>query len=165
MATVQSLMGDFDSALRHGRRAVELAPGMTIAQNGLGVALVTSNRLDEARLVLTDALRTSPRGAWRDFTQAMMGAINYLTGDYQAAANIGERLIANHPAYPHGYWVYLAALGRLGERDRARPVLAAWAAAAPGHQALFASPSRLRAFPRNQYEEIIAGIRAAGWDG
>jgi hypothetical protein len=104
----------------------------------------------------------------RDFqlrmTRALIGVIHYLRGDYAAAVGIGESLVRTHPEYPHGYWLFVAALGRLGDRERGRAILAQWAIAAPGQSRLCTSQG-MPWFHAEQADQILDGMRAGGWTG
>jgi tetratricopeptide (TPR) repeat protein len=110
--------GDTEAALPHLRRAVQLAPGLADAHDGLGIALGATNRLDDAVAEFRAALRIEPRAGFHHnlgHALALLGRGDEAAGEFVSAL----RLDPAHAPSHEKLGPVLADLGRFGEAELA----------------------------------------------
>ena len=96
------IVGDTESAERHFRRAIELAPNEILAPTYLARSLQDQDRLTEAVEVLETTLRLDP------LSQRALGrasSINLSLQRYDAARNATRRIREIDPLSPSGYYL------------------------------------------------------------
>ena len=100
LAGVLWRLEDFEGALRHAQRAVQLAPDNAFAQRILGTALLNLNRLDEAQRQLRHALQMQPGFAMAEldlaFTLLLAGRLDEGWRRYEARWRDGR---VGRPSY------------------------------------------------------------------
>lgn len=107
--------GDFDSAAKAFRRAIQADPGHTFAHNNLGMALAALGHHEEATTAFRRAIETDPNYAQAHFN---LGASLQLLGMRDEAFACFARTVEIDPGHEEGYY-YLGlehqAAGRLNE--------------------------------------------------
>jgi len=123
MAFSHSLVGDRDAALAFARQAVADMPTDAITPTIVGLVLLNSDRPEDARDLMRDMLSKLPLQPRTPFLN-VLGIAQYVTGDYQGAAQSFETNLANSgPWGPHMDLFLAAAYGELGQDFRASAVL------------------------------------------
>jgi adenylate cyclase len=110
--------GDYEAAISHYRKAVELAPSNAIMVAGLAWVLCYGGYPEEAIPLLQQAMRLSPYyPAWMVGT---LGLAYMMTGDYQKAIVANEQLVERKSLLQFGYSRLAAIHFALGNVDRAK---------------------------------------------
>lgn len=152
--------GDFESAVAHYSRALELAPGDEQRFNalfGLGSAALELNRLDEARTAFEQAHRLKPGEAGATF---MLGVSCRRLGDLDAAVTFLAEAAVRDPALTQALvelGIAYAAQERHGDAERIC------------REALARDPDNLEAqiglavalFHQDEFEASVAEFRRA----
>ncbi|MGH8674078.1 MAG: winged helix-turn-helix domain-containing protein [Burkholderiales bacterium] len=118
LATISSQRGQFEEALGHTVRAIELNPSDSRALYRRGGVLLYVGRIDEAIAVLETASRFEPRsiaGAGINLVIAY-----YTAGRYREALAEADALVARTPHLDFLHAARAAALSQLGKADEAR---------------------------------------------
>ncbi len=153
-----SYAGDADGAVAAFERAIELNPSLTMAYQGLSVAL-SAGRPDEAIRVMEKAIRLSPRDVQMHFFLHQLAVANLVAGRYQAAVDREVESLRLRGDQPHGYRVLAAAYGHLGRSREALDALATMERIAPSFS--------LDIFRRTNSAALVElcteGWRRAGW--
>ena len=167
LGRVQTLRGEYKSAIAELRASIDLNPSSAHAHLGLGVALMLSEQLDEAINEYDTAIRLSPRdpAVWSFYGYRAQTCL--LMRDYAAAVDDAHRAI-RHPSatfWPHAYLA--SALGLLDRTEEARTAVDKLLALEPD----FTPRSAMAAYsPLNPealkplFETWIDGLRKAGLD-
>jgi adenylate cyclase len=109
--------GDYEAAISHYRKAVELAPSNAIMVAGLAWVLCYGGYPEEAIPLLQQAMRLSPYyPAWMVGT---LGLAYMMTGDLQNAIGANEQLIERKSMLQFGYSRLAAIHAVLGDDERA----------------------------------------------
>lgn len=109
---------DYDQAISHYRRAVELAPSNAIMIGGLAWVLCYSGYPKEAIPLLQKAMRLSPYyPAWIVGT---LGLAYMMTGDYPKAIAANQQLIERKSLLQFGYSRLAAIHAVLGDDEKAK---------------------------------------------
>jgi tetratricopeptide (TPR) repeat protein len=156
--------GRMSDSLAEHETAVTLNPNSAYGQWCSGYALNRADRYEEALARFDLAARLSPRdpAAWA--FQTLRASALYLSGRYEeaiVAGRHGARLQTGDGVWPLVHWA--AALGQLGRRDEAAPVVAEICRKRPGF-----SIAALKAWPHNRgrsapsLEDMADGLRKAG---
>ncbi len=87
-------MGDFDGAIAHQRRAIELDPAFWRHHWSLGVSLLRSGSLDEAEAQFNRAIRLQPESP---FPYSSLGAVYFFRGEYLKAGDAFRESIRRNP--------------------------------------------------------------------
>jgi Flp pilus assembly protein TadD len=98
--------GQWEEAIRHFRRAIELDPGHPEARLGLAVSLELSGDLEQAREELLKTLEQEPTNAR---LAHYIAQVSYRLGQFDEAAQWLERYLSFNPRDVNGY-LELAAL-------------------------------------------------------
>jgi TolB-like protein/class 3 adenylate cyclase len=110
--------GEYEEAISHYRKAVELAPSNAIMTAGLGWVLCYGGYPEEAIPVLQQAMRLSPYyPAWMVGT---LGLAFMMTGDYPKAIVATEQLIERKSLLQFGYSRLAAIHAALGDDEKAK---------------------------------------------
>jgi adenylate cyclase len=110
--------GEYEEAISHYRKAVELAPSNAIMTAGLGWVLCYGGYPEEAIPVLQQAMRLSPYyPAWMVGT---LGLAFMMTGDYPKAIVATEQLIERKSLLQFGYSRLAAIHAVLGDEEKAK---------------------------------------------
>jgi len=153
-----SYAGDAEGAIASFERAIDLNPSLTMAYQGLAVAL-TADRPDEAIRVMEKAIRLSPRDQQMHFFLHQLGVANLVAGRYEEAARREKESLRLRGDQPHVWRVLAAALGHLGRSAEALDALTTMKRIAPSF-----SLDTFRQTNSAALDELcIKGWRRAGW--
>ena len=109
--------GEYEEAISHYRRAVELAPSNAIMIGGLAWVLCYGGYPEEAIPLLQQAMRLSPNyPAWMVGT---LGLAYMMTGDHPNAIAANEQLIERKSLLQFGYSRLAAIYATLGDNEKA----------------------------------------------
>ena len=109
-------------ALDLHQRALALNPNLALAWCFAGLAHCYLGHHDEASRSIAHAVELSPSDPHLFFFGMAQTMPHMLRGEYEVAANIGRWALGLNPWFTSAYKGYLAALGHLGELDRAAEV-------------------------------------------
>ncbi len=110
--------GDYDQAIAHYRKAVELAPSNALMIGGLAWVLCYAGYPKEAIPLLQQAMRLSPYyPAWMVGT---LGLAYMMTGDYPKAIAANQQLIERKSLLQFGYSRLAAINAVLGDDEKAK---------------------------------------------
>ncbi len=135
---IHMMQGDHDASIAALEESIRLNPSYSQAYHGLGMALVLSGRLDEARTALKQSDILSPRDPilWASFVVHALADV--LAGDTESALLMARRALQLPRS--HGYWphaVHAAALVQAGRVGDAKHALTAAIEALPSLSATF----------------------------
>lgn len=153
-----SFAGDDEGAIASFERAIDLNPSLTMAYQGLAIAL-TADLPDEAIRVMEKAIRLSPRDVQMHFFLHQLAVAHLMAGRFEEAITRERESLRLRGDQPHGYRLLAAALGHLGRSAEALEALTTMKRIAPGFS--------LEIFRRNNspvlVELCLDGWRKAGW--
>jgi len=112
-----------DEALPLHERALALNPSLPLAWHLSGVAQAYAGNLDEAQRRIAHSRRLAPRDPHCFFADGAAIIVKLLTGEHEAAADIGRSVTQLNPRFSAAYKPYLAALGHLNKNEEAAFVL------------------------------------------
>lgn len=141
-------------------RAIALNPSYTSGYWGLGVALYSLGRPDDAVAMIEKAIRLSPQDPSLSFFLHNLGMAHFVAGRYADAADAARRAIALRPDQPAHHRLLAACCGHLGQLGEARAELAELVRLAPDF-----SLEAFRFLNRMVADGMIEGWRKAGWEG
>jgi adenylate cyclase len=156
--------GDYEDALQRTAIAIASNPNSYWAHATRGATLIWSGRTAEGRDAMLHAERLSPHDPSGALHPTVIAASYFLDGDYAGAVLMTKRVISRYADYPLPYRWLAAALGKLGRIDEARTALQQALAIAPNVLALYVN-SRPPWFRPESYEDMLDGLRKAGWQG
>ena len=114
LAEVGARLGRYEDAENLLARCLELAPNFRAARQNYATVLYRQNKAAEAIMQADFLLKDDPRNAGvRALKAAALGQI----GDYGAAADTYETLLAEHPGQPKAWMSYGHALKALGKQS------------------------------------------------
>jgi adenylate cyclase len=155
-----SLAGDMPRAITAFECAIELNPSLTLAYQGLSVAL-TGTRPDEAVRVMEKAIRLSPRDPQMHLFLHQLAVAHLIAGRFEDAVRWEQESLRLRADQPHVYRILAAAYGWLGRTTEARAALATMLRVAPHFT--------LESFQRSNSAALVAwcreGWQRVGWDG
>jgi tetratricopeptide (TPR) repeat protein len=96
LGRVQTLQGDFETAIAELEKAIDLNPNLALAYYGLGFALTWSGRAREALPYFHKAIRQSPHDPALWSFETMTGFAHILLGEFAEAVE-WLRKAARHP--------------------------------------------------------------------
>lgn len=114
---------DFDTAIALSREAIALTPNDADASVALARNLIFADRASEAIPLINKAIRLNPRHS--DSYKSELVLALFLTDDWERAARIGQEAIGRNPNLVEIYATVISALGHLGKKDAAAPVISA----------------------------------------
>ena len=141
-------------------RAIALNPSFAWGYWGLGVALYSLGRADDAVAMIEKSIRLSPRDPSLSLMLQNLGMAHFIAGRYTDAGDAARRAIALRPDQPAHHRLLAACCGHLDQADEARSALAEMARLAPDF-----SLEAFRQPNRNVADDMIEGWRKAGWEG
>jgi adenylate cyclase len=141
-------------------RSVALNPSYGLGYWGLGVALYSLSRPDDAVAMIEKAMRLSPQDGGMFLYAQTLGMAHFVAGRYVDAADAARRAIALRADQPAHHRLLAASYGHLGKLEDARAELAEMARLAPDF-----SLEVFRSFNRLVADDMIEGWRKAGWQG
>jgi adenylate cyclase len=155
---------DWTGALYSATRATELGPSNWLPHCAMAMAHIGLRSFDRSERQVETMHQIGPRGSGHRVCLMLMANLQFLRGDYAAAAVGAEALITASPFNPQPYWILLASLGLLGRRAEAAGLLARWQEAAPGQSVVYAEMG-IPWMAKEDSDLAIEGMRAAGWKG
>jgi adenylate cyclase len=149
-----------DRARETFERAIALNPSFASGYWGLGVALYSLGRADDAVAMIEKSIRLSPRDPSLSLFLQNLGMAHFIAGRYTDAGDAARRAIALKPDQPAHHRLLAACCGHLDQADEARSALAEMARLAPDF-----SLEAFRQPNQNVADDMIEGWRKAGWEG
>jgi adenylate cyclase len=150
--------GDVPRAIAAFERAIELNPSLTMAYQGLAVAL-SAEQPDEAIRVMEKAIRLSPRDPQMHLFLHQLAVAHLSAGRYEDALRHEQESLRLRADQPHVYRIIAAACGHLGRNAEALEALEKMRRLAPH----FSVESFRRANSASLVERCLEGWRRAGW--
>ena len=150
-----------DEALPLHERALALNPSLPLAWHLSGVAQAYAGNLDEAQRRIAHSRHLAPRDPYCFFADGAAIIVKLLSGEHEAATDIGRSVTQLNPRFSAAYKPYLAALGHLNKDEEAVSVR---------HRLLQLEPSfTVRGFHnsapfvrRDHLEHYTSGLTMAG---
>lgn len=130
LGALDEQLGDQPKAIEHYRRAVQLAPGLSDAQNNLGALLEAMGRLEEAAKHYGDAASHNASHVPALFNS---GNVAVKLGRWADGAAWFRRVIRVNPEVAEAHFGLGSALKALGQLDEAAAVLARAVAIKPAY--------------------------------
>ena len=158
------MAGDFNRGFEYIERALSINPNCVRAYRVKGWLLLNSGNPKEGREAFLFAIRIDPRSALDVTVRSHIANWYYKERDYENAVAAARRLVGDRPDHPWAYRWLAAALGQLGRSDEARVALDKAVAIAPDVFRLFVA-QRLPWTRQVDYDDMLDGLRKAGWQG
>jgi len=155
---------EIEAASDHVETSLSISPSCATAHATKGYILNFSGHPAQARESFLLAIQHDPRGMKLPVS-SNIGMTYYFERDYQKAADIFRRTLADNPTDPQALRWFAASLGQLGRIDEASRALSEARAKAPD---AFERWTRQRPpwYRRGEdYEHMLDGLRKAGWHG
>lgn len=152
--------GDVPRARAAFERAIELNPSLTMAYQGLAVALC-ADQPDDAVRIMEQAIRLSPRDPQMHLFLHQLAVAHLIAGRYADALQREQEALRLRADQPHVYRIIAAAYGHLDRRVEAREALDTMRRLAPE----FSIEHFRRSNSPILVERCLAGWRRAGWNG
>ena len=124
---------------------------------------IFTGRPAEGRNSILRSIRLDPRRASYSNVRSHIVMSYYIEGDYQAVVAEATRLTADRPDHPYAYRWLAAALRQLGRNDEARSALDRAIATAP--ETFRHVEQRVPWMGQAVYDQMLDGLRKAGWQG
>jgi adenylate cyclase len=154
-----SFAGDMPRAVAAFERALELNPSLTMAYQGLAVAL-SAEHPDEAIRVMQKAIRLSPRDPHMHLFRHQLAVAHLVAGRYEDVLQEEQESLRLRADQPHVYRIIAAAYGHLGRRAEALEALETMRRLAPH----FSMATFRRTNSKTLVDRCVEGWRRAGWD-
>jgi adenylate cyclase len=158
------IAGDFNRGFEYVERALSINPNCVRAYRVKGWLLLNSGKPTEGREAFLFAIRIDPRSALDVTVRSHIADSYYKECDYENAVAAARRLVGDRPDHAWAYRWLAAALGQLGRSDEARAALDKAVAIAPDVFRLFVA-QRLPWTRQVDYDDMLDGLRKAGWQG
>jgi adenylate cyclase len=160
------MSGHHVDSLAEADLAVSLDPNSAAAYGASGGARLWGGRPREAIGPLQTAVRLSPFDPLVPLWLHFMARAHYWAEDYPAAISTARQLRHSFPNFRQPYNTLIAALGRTGQTDEARAVMAeALERFGDGFRQFMTLPfAELRELRPKDREHLIEGFRKAGVD-
>jgi TolB-like protein/Flp pilus assembly protein TadD len=153
-----SAAGDPRRAIAAFERAIELNPSLTMAYQGLAVALSGEHPEDAIR-VMEKAIRLSPRDPQMHLFLHQLAVAHLVAGRYDEALKWEEDSLQLRADQPHVYRVLAAAYGHLGRSTEALEALEKMRRLAPH----FSLEHFRWSNSKTLADRCVEGWRRAGW--
>jgi TolB-like protein/class 3 adenylate cyclase/predicted negative regulator of RcsB-dependent stress response len=153
---------EYDLALDALQHALELNPNLAVTYCGLGDSLAYEGRLDEAIEQFEMAIKLSPHDPFRWAFYSYRSLAHLFRGEFADAVLWARKAVQTPNAQ---YWAQahlLAALGHLGDQERARSALSDLARVKPEFSLDFARRRLFYLKRADQLESYLDGLRKAG---
>lgn len=111
-----------DEALPLHERALALNPSLPLAWHLSGVAQAYAGNLDEAQRRIAHSRHLAPRDPHCFFADGAAIIVKLLSGEHEAAVDVGRSVTQLNPRFSAAYKPYLAALGHLNKDEEAASV-------------------------------------------
>jgi adenylate cyclase len=157
--------GDYEGALAEARRALEISPNLASAHRALGTTLTFSGEPREGLVALQTSIRLDPRDPLLAWHLNRMAIAHYFAGDYEAAVATARQVIRLYPDFPLIYRWFAAALGQIGRVEEAQCALNKAISICGGGSFGMYVRERVPWHRPEDYEQMLDGLRKAGWRG
>ena len=117
----RTLDEDFDSAIALSREAVALTPNDADAYVALAETLIFADQAGEALPLIRKAMRLNPY--YPDFYESTLVLAYFFNDDLDRALSLGREVISKNPNQITTYAVVISALGHLGQKVAAAPII------------------------------------------
>jgi adenylate cyclase len=144
-------------------RAIELNPNLAVAWALRGMCQGNLGNTAQSISDLEQALRLSPRDAFRWLPQHALAWGHLMAGRYDEAVSWATTALQLHPQMGNTLRVLIAAHGYAGRLDRAHDVLATHMSVEPGARLSTLRASYLRRVSPQAFEKLADGLRKAGF--
>jgi adenylate cyclase len=158
------MRGDHEGALAEAERAVALGPNLAIAHGIRSAALLFSGRPREGLIAAHQSLRLDPHDPCLPVRLLHISVGHYFCCEYEEAVEAARRAIRSFPDFPSPYSWLAASLGQLGRIEEAKEALARAIAAVPGPFDTYVR-NRREGMRSEDYDDMVDGLRKAGWEG
>jgi adenylate cyclase len=128
----------------------------------LGNVLIFSGHREDGLASLETSLRLDPQPPGLRTRLNTMALGLYLSGKYEAAVEVGKRVVRLFPDYPLAYRWLAAALGQLGRTVEAKEALEKAIAIAPSAFDMYVR-QRMPWHRPEDHAHMLEGLRKAGW--
>jgi TolB-like protein/class 3 adenylate cyclase/Flp pilus assembly protein TadD len=132
LGVVALFMRRFDESLRRLETALSINPNLAFAHMWGGGYYALSGESREARAILKDALRLSPRDPANYWTFAFLGLAEFADERYDEAVERAHQAIHLHRKFPTAQRLLAASHARLGRTAQARAAVEELLRVAPG---------------------------------
>jgi adenylate cyclase len=164
MGLARSWQGDHEAGLTAARQALTISPNYAGAHHALGRALLFSGRPREALEAIRRAIRLDPYDPVQPLRSLSIAIAHYFLREYDAAVDAAREVLRSYPDHPLAYRWLAAALGQLGRPDEAKEAL---------EKAILVAPKSFDIYVRQRvpwhraedHEQMLEGLRKAGWEG
>lgn len=150
--------GQTERAIAAFERALELNPSLTMAYQGLAVAL-SDEHPEEAIRVMEKAIRLSPRDPQMHLFLHQIAVAHLVAGRYEDALRREQESIRLRADQPHVYRIIAAAYGHLGRGPEAVGALETMLKLAPH----FSIDHFRSSNSKTLVDRCVEGWRRAGW--
>jgi adenylate cyclase len=154
--------GDYEGALAEAELARMMSPNLASAHAMLGNVLIFSGHREDGLASLETSLRLDPQPPGLRTRLNTMALGLYLSGKYEAAVEVGKRVVRLFPDYPLAYRWLAAALGQLGRTVEAKEALEKAIAIAPSAFDMYVR-QRMPWHRPEDHAHMLEGLRKAGW--
>lgn len=152
-------MGDFESAVAHGRKAIALAPNDAESHYNLGIALADSGKLDDAVAEFGEALRIRPGYS---VAHNNMGTALERLGNIEEAEKAYREAIRSNPSNAQAQNNLGAILSERGDLDEAKKCFEAAVMANPMFVHAHYNLSSLKTYtPDDPHVALLERLRPA----
>jgi len=152
---------DYDRAVAEEERALALNPSAALSYQFLGCVLVFADRPREAIQPLQMVLQLDPRYQSASLILADLALSHLLLGEYDTAAALGERAVAEQANNVRAWQRLAAARGHLGHADAARAAFDRVLQLQPEFSLAYVDATYPFRNPKHR-ELFVAGLRKAG---
>ena len=153
-----------ERGVEEAERAIRLNPNFYIGHLALGYALLFAGRPKDGIAAMQTALRLSPRDPTITMVWAQLALAHLVLKDFEAAADVARKALANNPANFRAGHRLACALGHLGDTEAAK-------AAFEDTKGYLPEPTRAyfeSTYPFTDSDTVaffLDGLRKAGWEG
>jgi tetratricopeptide (TPR) repeat protein len=155
---------DYETATAEEDMAIALNPSAAIAYHFQGCVLTFDGRPEAAIAPLRAVLQLDPRFPFLSVTLADIGLAHLLLGEFDEAARLCERALAERQENVRAWQRLAAARGLAGRTDEARAALARVVELLPEFSAGYVETTYPFRDPAHS-KVLCDGLRNAGWSG
>jgi adenylate cyclase len=156
------LVGKIELSLREAKLAIELNPNDAVGYGSLGHALISAGQPDEGIEALCRARQLSPKDPRIHVWLKLESHGHFVAGRYDEAAKLAEVAHSSHPEDTLLRLQLVASLSNAGRINEARSVLSE---GEPIDSAFLDRPGINAWFIGAGREQLVGGLREAGWEG